>query len=71
MDAGKSAAVPDVMLEMSNVMTAFAGLLIGCDRAGCHPDGERQHCAHKRKPCHHHPSAFIGPDSATAASTLR
>jgi hypothetical protein len=42
------------MLEMSNVMTAFAGLLIGCDRVGRHGDGERQYCAHKRKPCHHH-----------------
>jgi hypothetical protein len=70
MDAGKSAAVPDVMLEMSNVMTAFAGLLIGSDRAGRHPDGERQHSAHERKPCHHHPSAFLGPNSATAFTGL-
>ena len=69
-DAGKSAAVPDVMLEMSNVMTAFAGLLIGSHRAGRHPDGQRQHCANKRKPCRHHPSAFFGPNSATVVTGL-
>jgi hypothetical protein len=47
-DAGKPAAVPDVMcsikrggMEMSNVTTAFAGLLIGSHRAGRQPDGKR------------------------------
>jgi hypothetical protein len=59
-----------MMLEMSNVMSAFAGLLIRSDRAGRHGDGERQHCAHKRKPCHHHPSAFFGPNPAAAVTGL-
>jgi hypothetical protein len=59
-DAGRSAAAADVMcstkrggMETSNVMTAFAGLVIGSHHAGRYPEGKREHCARKDKPSHH------------------
>jgi len=60
--------MPDVMLEMSDVMSAFTGPLMGSHRTGRHPDGKRQHSAHKRKPHNHHPSALSGPNSTTDVS---
>ena len=59
-DAGKSAAMPDVMcptrhdsMETSNVTAASIGLLFGSHRAGGYPDGQRKHCARKNKLSHH------------------